>query len=1120
MTSLHICLLGNFKMTYNGDLITAVNSARLQSVLAYLLLHSHAPQSRRHMAFQFWPDSTERQARNNLRKALHQLRRALSHIQSAGLQPHSYWLYVDDQTVQWQPDFPCTVDVTEFETRTRQVADIVSPDPATQQRILAEAVALYSGDLLPSCYDEWISPVRERLHQLFLETLERLTWLAEDQQDYATAIHHAQHLLHHDPLHEATYRRLIRLYMANGNRASALRTYHTCAVLLQRELGVEPALETQQVYAQIQDLEIPPGLHAPPQRAEVGVLRLVGRQREWQTLRSAWRQAIRRQPHFALISGEAGIGKTRLAEELLTWAERQGIATARTRAYAVGQGLAYAPVIEWLQSKLLQTALAKLGESRLVEVARLLPDLLAIRPDLAASIPPTTAELSQWQRQQLFAALTHLFLDNREPKLLLIDDLQWCDGETLAWLRYLFSFVQSGGDLQTRSSRLLIVGTVRPEEVAADHPLTALLLDLRSTNQVTEIALTPLNLSETAEVATQVSDAVWDETTMQHLFDQSEGNPLFIVEMVRAGLTTATEADDNMLDAQQTAMSPLSPNLPASALPTGLPSKVLAVIQSRLLRLSPGARQLAGVAAVIGRSFAFDLLLAVSDEDEGTVVNHLDELWQRGIVRTYGGQTYDFSHDRIRDVAYSEISPIRMPRLHRQVAQALEALYAEERGWISAQLADHYEKAGEVARALDYYQQAATVAYNRFAAADAVALLSHALGLVKHLPKTDLRQEQELALLLRLHVPLLVMKGYLAPELGEICARASRLAQDLGRRRELFEALSGLRSFYQMRGRYQNAFSFATQMCCLADEILSVTPSPTTDDINLVMLAKHGVGNIYFYMGRFVEARNHYDQAFALQQPATGLSIFSAMNLWLLGYPDQARIQMHQALVMAHKLGYPHNIGFVMTNLARLNHFLRRNQLAKLWAQRAIALCSSYEIPFWIKLSNLFLGRVWVETGEIVQGIDLLHSTLGQLAADGHQGFCSYFRSLLAEAYACVEQYADAIKALDQALSYVERNGEGIWHPELVRLRGEYLAAQGAPMHEVEAYYQQAIAIARQQASKSLELRATMSLARLWQQQGKGREAHALLLEIYHWFTEGFRTADLQAARSLLSELS
>ncbi|MEZ4621459.1 MAG: AAA family ATPase [Caldilineaceae bacterium] len=682
-----------------------------------------------------------------------------------------------------------------------------------QQQALEDAVSFYYGDLLPACYDEWIAPERERLRHRLIEALEQLVQLCEDQRSYLTAIHYAQQLLQQDPLHEATYRRLMRLYMLADNRAAALQTYQTCLALLQQELGVKPGPETQHAYAQLLAMEIPAVPHPRRDRVVSGTAQLVGRHAEWQKLHTAWQQTMREGPRFVLINGEAGIGKTHLAEELLIWAERQAIPTARTRAYAAGRELAYAPVVEWLQSAPLQLSLAAVDELRLAEVALLLPELLTTRPTLAASVSPPTADLSQWQRQRLFDALTHLLLADRKPKLLLIDDLQWCDSETLTWLRYLFAYVYNGMHAGADAAQTLIVGTMRPEEVESGDPLMDLLIEVRGTAQITEIDLTPLSEAETAELAKQVAEHTIDAIALDTLFGKTGGNPLFVVEMVRAGLIAPSGHSPNDQWSQQEETSTLlsTPRLPL-VLPQ-LPPKMLAVIKSRLNRLSPGARQLATIAAVIGRAFTFSLVYAVSDEDENTVVNQLDELWQRGIVRSYGSQMYDFSHDRIRDVAYASMSPVQRPRLHQQVAQALERLHINALDPLYARLAYHYELAGDFARAITNYRQAADVAHRRFADADAVALLTQALTWVTYLPTPEAQKNEELSLLLQLLEPMLVSRGYLAPELGEIGKRATVLAQELDHKRELLAAMASLRGYEQMSGRYSSALACQTDMC-------------------------------------------------------------------------------------------------------------------------------------------------------------------------------------------------------------------------------------------------------------------------------------------------------------------
>ncbi len=509
MPVLHITLLGDFRLDLDDTPATVVNTPRLQSLLAFLLLHRAASQSRQHVAFLLWPDSTEAQARTNLRKHLHHLRRALPN-------PDRF-LLSDTQTLGWRPDASFTLDVVEFESALSQAER--AADPVARRALSEQAVALYKGDLLPSCYDDWILPERERLRQAFNHALETLIASLEDQRAYPAAIQNARRLLRHDPLHEATYRRLMRLHTLNGDRAAALRAYHTCATVLARELDVEPGAATQDAYERLLQIEAPP---APYPAWLVPALPLVGRDREWGALQAAWRKAAGK-PHLALLSGEPGIGKTRLAEELLSWAARQGIPTASVHCYAGGGQLAYTPVTAWLRADPLRGALSALDPVWLTEVARLLPELLVERPALSRPVPL----VESWQRRRLFEALARALLTRRQL-ILLLDDLQWCDGETLDWLPFLLR--------APTSTQLLLVATLRAQERPDDDQLTTLLGDLRRDEQLIEIEPGTLNETQVAALAEKVSSQTLDARLTTRLAHETEGNPLFVVEMVQAGL--------------------------------------------------------------------------------------------------------------------------------------------------------------------------------------------------------------------------------------------------------------------------------------------------------------------------------------------------------------------------------------------------------------------------------------------------------------------------------------------------------------------------------------------------------------------------------------------------------
>ena len=676
-STLQIRLLGEFNLTWHTSEteapVATLNTPRLQSLLAYLVLHRDAPQSRRHLAFCLWPDLREERARANLRKLFYQLQRALpepDHLLSA-----------DAQTLQWRPDAPFSLDVAEFERAANDPSSVAD---------LQRATDLYTGDLLPSCYDDWIMPERERLRQMLLHVLERLIQLAEDDHNYRAAIGHAQRLLQLDPLREETHRRLISLHTCNDDRAAALRAYHACASILQRELGIEPSPATRQVYERLLNLEST----APVLAA---TFPLVGRDQEWAQLRAAWRAASAGHPYLALVTGEAGIGKTRLAEELLTWANRQGIRAAVAPCYAAEGALAYAPVVAWLRAR----PLPKLEGIWLAEVTRLLPELLTQYPDLPAPSPLTEA----WQRQRLHEALARAVLGGGSPLLLVIEDLQWCDRDTLEWLRYLLRF--------DSKARLLILGTLRLEEALHDHPAAALLSALRHNRQLTEIALRPLDAEAAAQLARHVSGNKLDSEVAARLYRETEGNPLFIVAAMRVSGSRL-----------------LSPTIQA-------------VMSARLAQLSPQAHELVELAATVGREFTLDLLRQASGSDEEALVHGLDELWQRRIVRETGMAAYDFSHGKLREAAYAGLSAARKRLLHRRVAEALQAVYAGDLDSVSAQMATHYEQAGLPQQAIAHYHRAAEAARRMYANDRTIAFLTRALDLT---PTSDLAQRCDLLL--------------------------------------------------------------------------------------------------------------------------------------------------------------------------------------------------------------------------------------------------------------------------------------------------------------------------------------------------------------------------------------
>lgn len=1103
MSILHIKFLGDFQLSYDDKTVTSVNTVRMQSLLVYLVLHRHTPLPRQQLAFLFWPDTTEVQARADLRNLVYLLRHALPEADQ--------FLKVDPQTLQWRPDAPFTLDVNDFErTVARANQAEAARDLAAAQTAFQEAVALYRGDLLSRCYEEWLLPERERLHQVFVKAIEQLVPLLEDQRCYDEAIHYAQHLLRYDPPHEATYRRLMRLYALKGDRAGALRIYHQCATVLQRELEVEPSQETREVYQSLLTMNEPGVLPAIPPVRIVATSPLVGRQPEWHQLLDTWRSLVHGGSHIVVVVGEAGIGKTRLAEELLRWAEAQGILTGSARCYSSEGGLAYAPVMTWLRSQSLSKNLTALDKVWLNELARLLPELMVEHPGLSQPKPLTERR----QQRRLFEALSRAILAGHHPLLLMLDDLHWCDRETLAWLHYLLR-----SDLKTH---LLIIATMRSEEVSADQPLMSLLLDLRRSQQLTEIELTPLNEAETTSLAENIAGRPLDPTLARGLYQETEGNPLYVVEIVRAGLPDGglePKVGDHSrpLQAQPSTLA-------LQFLP--LPPTVQAVIEARLAQLSPEANKLAGLAATMGREFTFDVLFRASDSDEDTFVRSLDELWQRRLVREQGAMAYDFSHHKIREVAYAGLSQARRRCYHHRVAQALESVHAANLDTVSAQVAAHYEQAGLAELALTYYRRAMEVAQHVGAYESAVDYACQGLHLLKTLPSTPKWVEHEIVLQVILGTLLIATQGYAAPEVKRTFDRALELLQQAEQTPQLFRALWGLGGYYHAQADFKLADDLGNQLLTWAKQ---------RRDPELLLEAHTALGLNAFLFRSLAVAQYHLEQGFSLydpikhsshaftygQDPGVACLTHLSFILWLLGYPDQALTSSREALHLAQKLSHAYSLGYALC-FTTIIHVLRREaRAAQEWAAAVISFSTEHGFALWSAVGYMTLGWALAIQGRPGEGSEQVRQGLDAWQAAGTRMWSTLHLTLLAEAYECAGEYPAGLAAVDEALELVKSTGEDFYAAELQRLRGVLLLKQADPDEaQAEVWLRQACTTAQRQEARSLELRAALSLACLWQQQNKPEPARQRLTDTYAWFHEGFDTTDLSEARSLLEELS
>jgi DNA-binding SARP family transcriptional activator len=1096
-SEVHVSLLGEFSVTTGGQPVE--DHWRLRKAKTLVKMLALAPGHRLHrdaIAEILWPNAELETAANNLYQILHTIRRMIGATSIA----------LNDDVVQLCPAGGLSVDVDLFE----QAAAIARR--SSNITALQHALQLWTGSLLPEDqYAEWTLEHRARLSETHAAVASLLGSKLLEQGEQEAALALVEPLAAARPLDENLNRVLIDVLAGLGRRWEAIEAYERLRDALDEAYAAEPEPQTKALHRRL--------LTGTLKRAEPSMQPLVGRQSEWKQLVSAWQRAKVGESHLLLISGEAGIGKTRLAEAFLSWADQQGFVTARSRSYGAEGRLALAPVTEWLRSDAIRRSLGRLADVWMTEISRLLPELLDERPHLLQPEPMT--ELGH--RQRFFEALSRGVLAAPQPLLLLIDDLQWCDQETLQWLHFLLRF--------DAKKRLLIIGTARPDELGTADPVAEWLRHLRSEGRVIELALDSLDAAETAQLAAQVTKAELDDESASRLYHETEGIPLFVVEMINAGLSkAATERGIGGIDLYAPQLSTAN-----------LPPRMHAVIAGRLAQLSPGAHELAGLAATIGRVFTVEILREASGTDTDNLTAELDELWQRRIVRAAPQQSgsnpvdsstsepftradsFDFSHDKIRDVAYADLGPIKQGHWHLRIARALEEIFAANLDPVSAQLAAHYEQAGETVRAIPCYQRAAEVAQRVYAHEEAIGLLRHGLQLLRNLPDQARRVEQRLNLLRLLSLALVATRGYGAPEVVDTLSQAQMLNQQLGKPPDplLLRALAIARLNF---GNFQEALVFGDQLLQLADQ---------QGDPILLVEGHYVLGVTLSWAGSFTRSRIHLEQALAhydptqspahttrySQDPSVICQCRLAFDLWCLGYPEQAAAVQYKGLAQAHALAHPFSLAYALTWDAMLHGAMRNVDSLLASAEAVIALSDEHHLRFWSSWATVLRGWALAESGEPELGIAELQRGAEQMHASGSLFLQPFVSSLLVEQLTKIGQIERGLELVNEAVASTEN--DRYWcDAELARLRGELLLAKGVAARHVEAAYRRAIQIAHKQRAKMFEMRAATSLAQLWLQQGRSTESRELLMRAYGWFTEGIELPDLRNAQALLEASS
>jgi predicted ATPase len=564
--------------------------------------------------------------------------------------------------------------------------------------------------------------------------------------------------------------------------------------------------------------------------------------------------------------------------------------------------------------------------------------------------------------------------------------------------------------------------------------------------------------------------------------------------------------------------------------PMGLtiPDTIQAVLAARIDRLPPAEKRLLQVAAVIGPEVPFSLLQAIADLPEDTLQHSLGHLRNAEFLyekRVIPEPVSVFKHVLTQEVAYRSLLQRARQQYHRRIAQVLADQFPSTVETQPELLAHHYTEAGLNGQAIPYWQWAGQRAIQGSAYVEALAHLTKGLEVLKTLPETPTRVQQELGLQIALGPTLSAIKGAASPEVEQTYARARALCLQVGETPQLFPTLWGLWRFYLGQGALPMAQELGEQLLRLAQR----SGEPTH-----LLEAYHALGDTLFFLGEYTAARTHLEQGIALTDPATqraqallhsealgGRCLdIAALTLWCLGYPAQAVQRSQEAQTLAQTLAHPHSLA-VSRFWATTLHYRRREVLTvQMQAEALLTLATAQRFPLMVGYGTFMHGWALAMQGQGEAGLAQMHQGLAAILATGQSLGRPRWLVMLAEAAGHAGEVEEGVRLLAEALTAFEARGLGDMLVEAYRLQGELLLCQAVPdVAQAEASFQQALAIARRQQAKSWELRAAVSLSRLWQRQGKRVAARTLLAPVYGWFTEGFDTADLQEAKALLEEL-
>lgn len=1180
MPRLSLSLLGSFQITLDGQPLSGFKSNKARALLAYLVMESDRPHRREMLAGLLWPDWPDREALANLRFTLSNIRQV---IRDQEAEPPFLLVTRDTIQLNSSSDYWLDAQVfAEKVEIDRLLPSAVEPLQQAVNLYQGRFLEGFSLADSPA-FEEWMVFTCEKLARQAASALQFLAATYEQTSDYEQAQTQIWRLLELEPWDETAHQLMMRVLALRGQRSAALAQYQTCCRMLAEELNVEPSQETIKLFEQIRDgrlkasgsttvspsapsIQFPSFIREASARIEPSVF--VARERELEQLKAFLDMAISGEGRVVFVTGEAGSGKTSLIQEFARRSQTANgeliVADGNCNAYT-GIGDPYLPFREilemltgdveprwaagtiakehalciWNRLPVAVQALVESGpdlidtfvqRAALVERTRASAsgksDWLANLENLLERKPATVLSLSALHQIDLCEQYTKVLqaLERKNPLLLIIDDLQWADVGSINLLFHL--------GRRLKGNRILILGAYRSEEIALGreggrHPLEPVINEFRREFGDMVLNVDQIEGRKFIETFLKSEPNRLGPSFREMLYHQTQGHPLFTIELLR-GLQ---ERGDLAKDSEGYWIEGSTLNWEK------LPVRVEAAIQERIGRLPEALQKALAVASVEGELFTAEAVARIRGVDEHKMLDYLSGELDRkhrlvqaqSIQRLDGNRLsrYRFRHILFQKYLYGSLDEVERAHLHEQVGNSLEELYGNqvEAAATAVQMALHFEEAKIIEKAIHYLHNAGKRALQLSAFREGISHLSRGMTLLGKLPASAQRDQQELDLLLALGMAWQGAKGAQPAEVKDFFIKARDLCQKIGNTTQMVQVLGGLAVLYYVRGEHHQAQAFAEEGLALAEK---------ARDPLLTLLCHWYLGFILFCLGDyltamehlrhvldFYEFHKHHHSLVYLRGSDAGLGAmaYEACCLWPLGYPDRALKRSQEALALARELNHPFTLADVLCFGGCLFHELRGDGYSlETNAADLMRLSRERNLAGWYATGTRYHGEALALQGNIQDGVAQAREGITAMCTENMWMYLTGTFSSLVKAQAEAGSLEQAHSTLDEAFGLVEKLDERYWEAELHRQKGELWFRQGETV-KAEASFEKAIEIARKQSTRSLELRAAMSLCRLWQKQGKQAEAHQLLAGIYSWFTEGFDTPDLIEARKLL-ELS